>query len=145
MVQGFWCARVKSFKKLVSHQHAQSCVCPSLQMQHRFIGECAAMDLQVSTGWMHSAAVGPHGELYAWGWGGSVGTATSYETGRSSGGQLGLGNEFDYWAPTQITDLQTAIQDKQPPESVAPAAEWRALQVSCGFNHTAAVVQIGNS
>ena len=105
------------------------------------------MDLQVSTGWKHSAAVGLHGELYAWGWGGSVGTATSYERGRSSGGQLGLGDEFDYWAPTQITDLQTAIQDKQPPlqEFVKPAAQWTALQVSCGFNHTAAVVQIDNS
>lgn len=100
----------------------------------------------MSTGWKHSAAIGHHGDLYAWGWGGSVGTATSFETGRSSGGQLGLGNEFDYWAPTQVTDLQTdgghhhdQLGQQEPISSVL---KWKAVQVSCGFNHTAAVVDI---
>ena len=100
------------------------------------------MDLQVSTGWKHSAAIGHSGELYAWGWGGSVGTATSFETGKSSGGQLGLGNEFDYWAPTQVTDLQTGSGGDEPVQQEPSLSKmrWRALQVSCGFNHTAAVV-----
>ncbi|KAL0052745.1 hypothetical protein WJX82_006934 [Trebouxia sp. C0006] len=65
---------------------------------------------QVSTGWKHSAAVGHAGELYSWGWGGSVGTATSFETGQSSGGQLGLGNEFDYWKPTQLKFAESGWQ-----------------------------------
>lgn len=100
--------------------------------------------MQVSTGWKHSAAVGHHGDLYTWGWGGSVGTATSLETGKSSGGQLGLGNEFDYWAPTQVTDLQTEGSEDQPvqQELTLSAIRWKALQVSCGFNHTAAVVDV---
>lgn len=100
--------------------------------------------LQVSTGWKHSAAIGHQGDLYAWGWGGSVGTATSFETGRSSGGQLGLGNEFDYWAPTQVTDLQTGGCEDQADQQAPTLSQisWRALQVSCGFNHTAAVVTL---
>lgn len=100
--------------------------------------------LQVSTGWKHSAAIGLHGDLYAWGWGGSVGTATSFETGRSSGGQLGLGNEFDYWAPTQVTDLQADGSESQPgqQEPSESVLRWKAVQVACGFNHTAAVVDI---
>ncbi|KAL3157516.1 hypothetical protein ABBQ32_011978 [Trebouxia sp. C0010 RCD-2024] len=99
---------------------------------------------QVSTGWKHSAAIGHQGDLYAWGWGGSVGTATSFETGRSSGGQLGLGNEFDYWAPTQVTDLQTGGCEDQADQQAPTLSQisWRALQVSCGFNHTAAVVTL---
>lgn len=105
-------------------------------------GQC--MGLQVSTGWKHSAAIGLHGDLHAWGWGGSVGTATSFETGRSSGGQLGLGNEFDYWAPTPVADLHTDGGKDQPGQQAATesALKWKAVQVSCGFNHTAAVVDI---
>lgn len=91
---------------------------------------------QVSAGWKHSAAVGDNGQLYAWGWGGSVGTTTNLESGHSSGGQLGLDNEFDYWGPTQITDLQTGTEL----EGVQPV--WNAVQVSCGFNHTAAVIEV---
>ena len=97
---------------------------------------------QVATGWKHSAAIGHAGQLLCWGWGGSVGTATSFETGRSSGGQLGLGNEFDYWGPTQVTDLQLAAEtEQQGNKSTAITTTWNALQVSCGFNHTAAVVE----
>ena len=100
--------------------------------------------MQVATGWKHSAAVGLHGELYAWGWGGSVGTATSFETSKSSGGQLGLGTDFDYWAPAQITDLQTGRGNDQASLHAigASTASWKALRVSCGFNHTAAVLEI---
>jgi len=88
--------------------------------------------------------VGHAGELYSWGWGGSVGTATSFESGRSSGGQLGLGNEFDYWAPTQVTDLQVSGGGETQPDLQQPevASSWKALQVSCGFNHTAAIIEV---
>ena len=106
--------------------------------------ECSLINAgeQVATGWKHSAAIGHAGQLLCWGWGGSVGTATSFETRRSSGGQLGLGNEFDYWAPTQVTDLQLAAGALQEgPASNAISSSWKAMQVSCGFNHTAAVVE----
>ena len=102
--------------------------------------ESSTVAVQVSTGWKHSAAVGHAGELYAWGWGGSVGTATSFETGRSSGGQLGLGNEFDYWAPTNVAELQ--VDGGTPPQQQQAIVDWRTLQVSCGFNHTAAIVGV---
>ena len=73
---------------------------------------------QVSCGWKHNAGVGQAGELFAWGWGGSQGEDTG-----SSGGQLGLGNEYDYWVPTRVPlDDGVFVQ-----------------QVACGFNHTAAV------
>ena len=94
---------------------------------------------QVAAGWKHSAALGQDGQLFTWGWGGSVGSTTNLESGRSSGGQLGLGNEFDYWGVTQVTDLQTGA-DMQSSEPV-----WKAIQVSCGFNHTAAIVEIDSS
>ena len=54
----------------------------------------------------------------------------------SSGGQLGLGNEFDYWRPTVIDTLE----DEEG--RTLPASSWSALQVSCGMNHTAAVVAV---
>lgn len=98
-----------------------------------------AVQVQVSTGWKHTAAVGHTGQLYSFGWGGSVGTATSFETGRSSGGQLGLGNEFDYWAPTQVTDLRLSVDGRAQPDL---ASSWKAVQVSCGFNHTTAIIEL---
>lgn len=96
--------------------------------------------MQVSAGWKHSCGTGHAGQLYGWGWGGSVGSTTSLESGRSSGGQLGLGDEFDYWAPTQVADLQTAARQEVSAGQNAPV--WNAVQVSCGFNHTAAVIEI---
>jgi len=76
-----------------------------------------------------------------------VGTATSFETGQSSGGQLGLGNEFDYWKPTQVTDLLMSGNGTPESEPTAPilASSWKAMHVSCGFNHTAAVIEIKDS
>jgi alpha-tubulin suppressor-like RCC1 family protein len=47
------------------------------------------------------------------------------EDSGSSGGQLGLGHEYDYWVPEQV-DLGDAVV---------------AEQVSCGWNHTAAVLR----
>ncbi len=54
----------------------------------------------------------------------------------SSGGQLGLGNEFDYWKPTAVKELV----DEEGRS--LPALHWSALSVSCGLNHTAAIVKV---
>jgi hypothetical protein len=60
----------------------------------------------VSAGWKHSLAVGAAGRLWAWGWGGSQGSATAAFPGQASaGGQLGLGHEFDVHAPMPLTLL----------------------------------------
>ncbi|KAG5607819.1 hypothetical protein H5410_029311 [Solanum commersonii] len=63
------------------------------------------------------------GNVYTWGWGGSHGTFSV--DGHSSGGQLGQGNDVDYIMPTKINF----------PRHV------KALQVSCGFNHTGAIFE----
>ncbi|CEF97508.1 Regulator of chromosome condensation, RCC1 [Ostreococcus tauri] len=78
---------------------------------------------KLSAGWKHSAGVSNDGKLFAWGFGGSVGSHSDEKL--SSGGQLGLGNDFDYWEPTEV---------------------WLpgdAVGVSCGFNHTLALVRLG--
>ena len=75
---------------------------------------------QVSCGWKHNAGVSHAGELFAWGWGGSMGEDTG-----SSGGQLGLGNEYDYWIPMKVPIDDDAV----------------VQQVACGFNHTAAILR----
>lgn len=104
---------------------------------------------QVASGWKHCAALTGHGALYTWGWGGSMGSTYGFEGGPgSTGGQLGLGNEFDYWQPTQVEWLQLDDTDvrrwRGDPESEDDPScgrgEWRFQQVSAGFNHTAAVV-----
>ncbi|CAI9108702.1 OLC1v1008373C1 [Oldenlandia corymbosa var. corymbosa] len=76
---------------------------------------------KVSCGWKHTAAI-CGGRVYTWGWGGSHGTFS--EDGHSSGGQLGLGNDVDYFEPTLVDFPSNA----------------NVLQVSCGFNHTAAIL-----
>ncbi|XP_015163530.1 ultraviolet-B receptor UVR8 isoform X4 [Solanum tuberosum] len=77
---------------------------------------------EVSCGWKHTAAISG-GNVYTWGWGGSHGTFSV--DGHSSGGQLGQGNDVDYIKPTKINF----------PRHV------KALQVSCGFNHTGAIFE----
>lgn len=62
--------------------------------------------LQVSAGWQHSAGVDADGALWTWGWGGSEGSHGA--DGESSGGQLGHGDEFDYWQPTRVAALAGA-------------------------------------
>lgn len=91
---------------------------------------------KVAAGWKHSAAIDHAGRLYTWGWGGSVGTAMSYEARGSGGGQLGLGHENDSWEP-QVVDLVRL-------EGVLeiPREYWRCLDVSLGINHSAAIVEI---
>lgn len=59
----------------------------------------------------------------------------------------GLGNEFDYFEPTPIENsyLAHALVDAQqgptPQSSIdSVLSSLRYEQVSCGFNHTAAIV-----
>ncbi|KAL3844777.1 hypothetical protein ACJIZ3_002180 [Penstemon smallii] len=77
---------------------------------------------KVSCGWKHTAAISG-GNIYTWGWGGSNGTFK--EDGHSPGGQLGHGDDVDYIEPS-LLDFHKNV---------------KALQVSCGFNHTAALFE----
>lgn len=77
---------------------------------------------KVSCGWKHTAAISD-GHIFTWGWGGSHGTFSV--DGHSSGGQLGHGTDVDYIQPTMI-DFGSNV---------------KALEVSCGFNHTGAIFE----
>ncbi|KAM6590352.1 hypothetical protein CsatA_012957 [Cannabis sativa] len=77
---------------------------------------------QVSCGWKHTAAIS-EGKVFTWGWGGSHGTFSV--DGHSSGGQLGHGSDVDYMKPTMIN----------------LGGDVKAFQVSCGFNHTGAILE----
>lgn len=77
---------------------------------------------KVSCGWKHTAAIS-EGNIFTWGWGGSHGTFS--EDGHSSGGQLGHGSDVDYIKPTMVTFERNV----------------KALQISCGFNHTGAILE----
>uniref|UniRef100_A0A7N2MRA5 RCC1-like domain-containing protein n=1 Tax=Quercus lobata TaxID=97700 RepID=A0A7N2MRA5_QUELO len=63
------------------------------------------------------------GNIFTWGWGGSHGTFS--EDGHSSGGQLGHGSDVDYIKPTMVMF----------------EGNVKALQISCGFNHTGAILE----
>lgn len=76
----------------------------------------------VSCGWKHTAAIS-EGKVYTWGWGGSHGTFA--EDGHSSGGQLGHGDDVDYNIPALVNLWKNV----------------KAVQVSCGFNHTGAILE----
>ncbi|PQQ00751.1 ultraviolet-B receptor UVR8 isoform X1 [Prunus yedoensis var. nudiflora] len=78
--------------------------------------------VKVSCGWKHTAAIS-EGNIFTWGWGGSHGTFSV--DGHSSGGQLGHGTDVDYIRPTKVTFGKNV----------------KALQVSCGFNHTGTVLE----
>jgi alpha-tubulin suppressor-like RCC1 family protein len=77
---------------------------------------------KVSCGWKHTAVISG-GDIYTWGWGGANGTF--FEEGHSSGGQLGHGNDVDYFEPMMVEFGKNA----------------RAVHVSCGFNHTGAIFE----
>uniref|UniRef100_M8CC81 Ultraviolet-B receptor UVR8 n=1 Tax=Aegilops tauschii TaxID=37682 RepID=M8CC81_AEGTA len=62
-------------------------------------------------------------DIYTWGWGGANGTF--FEEGHSSGGQLGHGNDVDYCEPMMVELGKNAS----------------AVHVSCGFNHTGAILE----
>ncbi|KQJ88287.1 ultraviolet-B receptor UVR8 [Brachypodium distachyon] len=77
---------------------------------------------KVSCGWKHTAVISGE-DIYTWGWGGANGTF--FEEGQSSGGQLGHGNDVDYFEPMMVELGRNA----------------RAVHVSCGFNHTGAIFE----
>jgi hypothetical protein len=56
------------------------------------------------------------------------------------GGQLGLGNDFDYWNPTAVRQLCVGVELQSNLEG--ESREWTVHQVSCGLNHTAAIVEL---
>uniref|UniRef100_A0A7N0U0P0 RCC1-like domain-containing protein n=1 Tax=Kalanchoe fedtschenkoi TaxID=63787 RepID=A0A7N0U0P0_KALFE len=80
---------------------------------------------KVSCGWKHTAAVSG-GKVFTWGWGGSHGTFS--EDGFSSGGQLGHGDDVDYISPSVVEF----------------GRDLKAVSVSCGFNHTGAILETIN-
>ena len=83
---------------------------------------------EVDAGWRHAAATTRDGRLFAWGWGGSAGQ--HWEDAFTTGGQLGVGDgQVDHWEPTRVPGIGGG-------GGGAP----RAKSVSCGFNHTAALV-----
>ncbi|KAF9599820.1 hypothetical protein IFM89_001766 [Coptis chinensis] len=77
---------------------------------------------KVSCGWKHTAAVSG-GKVFTWGWGGSHGTFSV--DGHSPGGQLGHGDDIDYYEPMMVEFGKNV----------------KALEVSCGFNHTGAILE----
>ncbi|KAI4364339.1 hypothetical protein MLD38_020447 [Melastoma candidum] len=81
---------------------------------------------KVSCGWKHTAAISD-GRVFTWGWGGANGTFS--EEGHSSGGQLGHGDDVDYTVPVMVS-FDSPV---------------RALHVSCGFNHTGAILECGEA
>lgn len=100
----------------------------------------------VSAGWKHSAAIDYSGRMYTWGWGGSQGTAMSTESGGSGGGQLGLGDDCDSWFPRTVDtiDVENALRIPQQQRQDGMLL-WKVLQVSCGLNHTAMIVEMCNT
>lgn len=99
---------------------------------------------QIDAGWKHSAAVTGSGKLYTWGWGGSQGTALSFEGRTGTGGQLGHGNDFDYWSPHHVEWLQLGETDWRKQQNEDGSLAWKVQQVSCGLNHTGAIVELGS-
>lgn len=99
----------------------------------------------VAAGWKHSAAVSQLGQLMTWGWSGALGAGgflpmidRQLDYG---GGQLGLADDRDRQVPSLVTRLQvtrTRFWDLHSPHYPV----WQALMVSCGRNHTAAIIQV---
>ncbi|MCL7027791.1 hypothetical protein MKW94_030961 [Papaver nudicaule] len=80
---------------------------------------------EIACGWKHSAAISDDGKIFTWGWGGSNGTFSV--DGQSSGGQLGHGTDIDNFEP-KVVSFNNNNENNV-----------KAVQVSCGFNHTGAV------
>eukprot|EP00192_Tetraselmis_astigmatica_P004376 CAMPEP_0117652148 /NCGR_PEP_ID=MMETSP0804-20121206/2473_1 /TAXON_ID=1074897 /ORGANISM="Tetraselmis astigmatica, Strain CCMP880" /LENGTH=429 /DNA_ID=CAMNT_0005458177 /DNA_START=95 /DNA_END=1385 /DNA_ORIENTATION=- len=78
-------------------------------------------------GWKHTCAVTPNGELLSWGWGGAVGESfgggqQEEEEESLGGGQLGLGNDFDMWAPHAVMAAELGGGMKEQASSRARTA-----------------------
>ncbi|GAB2277266.1 hypothetical protein Dimus_011972 [Dionaea muscipula] len=87
---------------------------------------------KVSCGWKHTAAIAD-GHIFTWGWGGSHGTFSV--DGHSSGGQL-----FNLPADGCFQGHGTDV-DCIEPRKIELGDNVKALEVSCGFNHTGAILE----
>jgi hypothetical protein len=72
-----------------------------------------------------------------------AGSSLSFEGRSGTGGQLGHGNDFDYWAPQHVEWLQLTDTDWARQHGDDGGLAWRVHEVSCGLNHTAAIVELG--
>ena len=111
----------------------------------------------------------PPPSLFSWGWGGSQGSEGPLDpTGTSTGGgQLGTGDDLDRPRPFAVSELvllldegggnngggnereeekeggkETASSSSSSPRRRLFLSRWRALQVSAGLNHSAALVEV---
>lgn len=94
-----------------------------------------------AAGWKHSAGVSQDGRLYTWGWGGAVGGGGftgDYDLGA---GQLGHGDDMDQHEPKQVQRLLYGRGRYRDLRMSVGDSAWHALAVSCGRNHTAAIVE----
>ena len=95
--------------------------------------------VQVAAGWKHSLGMANNGRVLAWGWGGAVGTSSGLLPSESEGGQLGTGSDFDAWEPVEVHNLAHGGDVLSNDEY---RMRWRAVQVACGFQHSAAIVEV---
>eukprot|EP00898_Chlorokybus_atmophyticus_P005294 jgi/Chlat1/5766/Chrsp387S00426 len=81
----------------------------------------------VACGALHNAAITRGGSIYVW------------------GANQGLGNDNDWWQPMRVSGGAVGEQQVQSDDRGQPGgkqAPRKVLQVSCGLNHTAAVVEL---
>ena len=111
----------------------------------RIRGLDGAEVVSVAAGWKHSGAIDHAGRLYMWGWGGSQGGSISLiESRGSGGGQLGLGDDCDAWAPRVVQMIRMGKgkgKGKGKGGLEIPYEYWRAVDLSLGINHSAVVVE----
>lgn len=62
----------------------------------------------------------------------STGTAFSFEGRTGTGGQLGHGNDFDYWSPNHVEWLQLGETDWTKQQHEDGSTAWKVVQVSVG-------------
>jgi alpha-tubulin suppressor-like RCC1 family protein len=96
----------------------------------------------VSAGWKHSGAITAGGEVLTWGWGGSVGTAMVAMERGGGGGQLGVGDQNDRWAPSVVERLADSEGGEIERRRGSGGVKWRGVEVCCGLNHTALLVEM---
>ena len=70
-----------------------------------------------------------------------MGTSSGLLPSESEGGQLGTGSDFDAWEPVEVPNLSHGGSMLQNNEHTM---RWRAVQVTCGFQHSAAIVELTN-
>ena len=111
------------------------------QVPTRIRGLDGAEVVRVAAGWKHSGAIDHAGRLYMWGWGGSQGGSISLVERRGSGGgQLGLGDDNDAWAPRVVEAIRMGGGGLEIPNEY-----WKAVDVSLGINHSAVTVSTRRS